>query len=322
MQCTYKRNTKVRLSNQFCRGRAISVTYCECLCVALVIQHAMRIRHIFISAASRVTPYFPTLSHKRHDLGGGALLNIKLALIFSTTFAETLLILGINNLDMIISVYRYSRKVPTVLVRFSWNLNSVDRFSKNSQYRKFLSLYRAFWYSHSSFTNRCTFIKTLIKIYINGSYMFRSTTIIKELEIEPCYAVVLQQAATPPQNKLQRNLTECFYTNITLARLNCKLPDDGRRPKHVGAILFNVNCNQSFNKCASVGEWTVCLNAEFHENSFSGSRVVPCERTDKTDIAKLIAAFRNSMSVPRKSSLPHSYSTQQTTELDRIKVSL
>jgi hypothetical protein len=31
--------------------------------------------------------------------------------------------------------------------------------------------------------------------------------------------------------------------NVTLARLNCKLPDDGRRPKHVGAILicFNVN---------------------------------------------------------------------------------
>jgi hypothetical protein len=24
---------------------------------------------------------------------------------------------------------------------------------------------------------------------------------------------------------------------VTLARLNCKLPDDGRRPKHVGAIL-------------------------------------------------------------------------------------
>jgi len=30
----------------------------------------------------------------------------------------------------------------------------------------FLSLHRAFWYSHSSFTNRCTFIKTLIAFYI------------------------------------------------------------------------------------------------------------------------------------------------------------
>jgi len=26
-----------------------------------------------------------------------------------------------------------------------------------------------------------------------------------------------------------------FLIDITLARLNCKLPDDGRRPKHVGA---------------------------------------------------------------------------------------
>ena len=42
-------------------------------------------------------------------------------------------------------------------------------------------------------------------------------------------------AATPPHNKLRRNLTECFNINVTLARLNCKLPDDGREPKHVEA---------------------------------------------------------------------------------------
>ena len=48
--------------------------------------------------------------------------------------------------------------------------------------------------------------------------------------------IYLQYAATPPHNKLRRNLTECLNTNITLARLNCKLPDDGRRLKHVGAV--------------------------------------------------------------------------------------
>ena len=47
---------------------------------------------------------------------------------------------------------------------------------------------------------------------------------------------ILGHYATPPHNKLRRILTECFNINITLARLNCKLPDDGRRPKHVGAI--------------------------------------------------------------------------------------
>jgi hypothetical protein len=47
---------------------------------------------------------------------------------------------------------------------------------------------------------------------------------------------ILGYAATPPHNNLRRNLTECFNINITLARLNCKLPVDGRRPKHVVAI--------------------------------------------------------------------------------------
>jgi len=43
-------------------------------------------------------------------------------------------------------------------------------------------------------------------------------------------------AATPPHNRLRRNLTECFNIYITLAGLTCKLPDDGHRPKHVGTI--------------------------------------------------------------------------------------
>jgi hypothetical protein len=32
--------------NRCCRGKAINVTYSECVSVALVIQHAMRMRHI------------------------------------------------------------------------------------------------------------------------------------------------------------------------------------------------------------------------------------------------------------------------------------
>ena len=51
--------------------------------------------------------------------------------------------------------------------------------------------------------------------------------------------VVWQHAATPPHNDLY---LPNFNLNITLARLMCKLPDDGRIPKHVGAVLsFNVN---------------------------------------------------------------------------------
>ena len=37
----------------------------------------------------------------------------------------------------------------------------------------FLSLHRAFWYLHSSFTNRCTFIRSLIIIYIKIRWLLR-----------------------------------------------------------------------------------------------------------------------------------------------------
>ena len=47
---------------------------------------------------------------------------------------------------------------------------------------------------------------------------------------------ILGHAATPPRNKLRRNITECFNINITLARLDCKLPEDCRGSKNVGAI--------------------------------------------------------------------------------------
>ena len=47
---------------------------------------------------------------------------------------------------------------------------------------------------------------------------------------------ILGHTATPPHKKLRRNFTECFNINITSARLNYKLPDDGLRPKRLGAI--------------------------------------------------------------------------------------
>jgi len=42
------------------------------------------------------------------------------------------------------------------------------------------------------------------------------------------------------------------------------------------------------------------LNIKFHETPFSGSRVVPCGRTDiRTDLTKLIVAFRNFANAPK-----------------------
>ena len=67
-QCTYKRNIGARSRNNFCRRKAISIIHSECVSVALVIQHAKRMRRIILSSVAWLAvPYFTTLSHKRHD---------------------------------------------------------------------------------------------------------------------------------------------------------------------------------------------------------------------------------------------------------------
>ena len=46
-------------------GKKLNITFSECLFVAVVIQHAMRMRRIiFSSVASQATPYFSTLFKK------------------------------------------------------------------------------------------------------------------------------------------------------------------------------------------------------------------------------------------------------------------
>jgi uncharacterized membrane protein YwzB len=59
------RNTEGRSRNHYCCGKAISITYCECVSVALVIQHAKRMRCIILSSmACLAVTYFSTLFKK------------------------------------------------------------------------------------------------------------------------------------------------------------------------------------------------------------------------------------------------------------------
>ena len=54
-----KRSIKARYRNHCCRGKAISSTYSKCVSVALVIQHAERMRRTILSfAACLAAQYF------------------------------------------------------------------------------------------------------------------------------------------------------------------------------------------------------------------------------------------------------------------------
>jgi hypothetical protein len=57
-----QRNIEARSRNHCCRGKAISITYSECVSVALAIQHAKRMRRIVICGLSDSTIFFHIIS--------------------------------------------------------------------------------------------------------------------------------------------------------------------------------------------------------------------------------------------------------------------
>jgi hypothetical protein len=78
------RNDEACSHNHCCLGKAISITYSECLSVALVIWHAKHMHHIILSPVVCPTlPYFLT-SHKWHDFQEKVIERKMRIFIFST----------------------------------------------------------------------------------------------------------------------------------------------------------------------------------------------------------------------------------------------
>jgi hypothetical protein len=108
--------------------------------VALGIQHAMCMRRTLLSSVSCLgLPYFYPSSHKGQ--GFREKNNIKICVFgFSTTIAETFLILRRIQRDITSNARRSAREVPVTLFRFHWPFNLIERISKNSQIDMFTKI--------------------------------------------------------------------------------------------------------------------------------------------------------------------------------------
>jgi hypothetical protein len=134
---TYNVNTEVCLYNHSCHGKAISITYYECVLIALVSKHA---EHLCCSTSSSmdclVLPYFYTLSYKWHKFWKKKVLNTKCVLLFPLQLlSATFLILKRIKQGSIMNVHRSWCKVPVFLSDFSQILIFKTGFQKIKKYQ-------------------------------------------------------------------------------------------------------------------------------------------------------------------------------------------
>jgi len=82
------RNIEAHSWDYWFRGKSLSIAYSECVFVALVIRHAMRMRHIVICGVSGCTIFSHFISSKGAILKKEVMEHKMCVLIFYTTFAR------------------------------------------------------------------------------------------------------------------------------------------------------------------------------------------------------------------------------------------
>jgi hypothetical protein len=79
------RNMQARSRNHCCCGKAISITYSECVSVAIFIQHAMLMRRIVICGLPGSTIFFPHFLTHGTIFEKKKVIKYKICLVFSTS---------------------------------------------------------------------------------------------------------------------------------------------------------------------------------------------------------------------------------------------
>jgi hypothetical protein len=114
----------------------MSVIYSECVFLALVIRHALRMRSVILpSVTCHALLYFSTLSYKRHDYRGKKFTDYIICVFWFSvqSLAETFLIIRRNERYTIRNVYwSASCKVPDILSDFHETWIFVTDLKKNS----------------------------------------------------------------------------------------------------------------------------------------------------------------------------------------------
>jgi hypothetical protein len=135
-QCTYKRNNEAH-SCKHCRsGKTMSITICVCVCVcvALVIQHAMHMRHIVICGLLCSTIFFHSISNCK--IFGKKVIEHKMCfdLLYNICLKHFSL-LGKSERNMIKMHIGLQVKYPLFLYHCNENLKFLDNFRKILKYQ-------------------------------------------------------------------------------------------------------------------------------------------------------------------------------------------